>query len=135
ADRRLGVRGMSGRIIESVQDGVLVLEIDNPPVNSSSQQVRSGILAGIERLTADPALVAGVLIGANGSFIAGSDLGEFGGDVPEPLLPDVIAAIEQCSKPVIAALDGFALGGGLELALGCDARITTPDARIGLPEV
>lgn len=126
---------MSGQVRTSVQDGVLVLELDNPPVNASSQQIRAGIAAGVERLAAEPALVAAVLIGAGDSFVAGSDISEFGGEVPEPLLPAVIAAIEQCPKPVIAALDGFALGGGLELALGCDARIATERVRLGLPEV
>lgn len=126
---------MSGQVRTSVHDGVLVLELDNPPVNASSQQIRAGIAAGIERLTSEPALVAAVLIGAGDSFVAGSDISEFGGAVPEPLLPAVIAAIEQCPKPVIAALDGFALGGGLELALGCDARIATERVRLGLPEV
>lgn len=126
---------MTGRVIQTVHDDVLVLELDNPPVNASSQQVRAGIMAGLDRLDADPSLIAAVLIGAGSSFVAGSDINEFGGDVPTPLLPDVIADVERCSKPVVAALEGFALGGGLELALGCDARIATPGVRIGLPEV
>jgi len=126
---------MSGRVIESVQDGVLVLEIDNPPVNAISATIRASIVAGAERLEADPMLVAAVLIGSSGSFVAGSDISEFDGVVPLPLLPDVISAIERSPKPVIAALDGFALGGGLELALGCDGRVATPNLRIGLPEV
>lgn len=126
---------MSGQVHQSVQDNVLVLTIDNPPVNASSQQVRAGILAGIETLTREKSLVAAVLIGARGSFIAGSDISEFAGAVPEPLLPAVISAIEKCPKSVVAALDGFALGGGLELALGCDARIATRGAEVGLPEV
>lgn len=126
---------MTGQVHQSVDNGVLVLTIDNPPVNASSQQVRAGILAGIERLAGDADLSAAVLIGARDSFIAGSDISEFGGDVPEPLLPAVIAAIEACPKPVVAALDGVALGGGLELALGCDVRVATPRVKVGLPEV
>lgn len=126
---------MSGQVHQSVQDGVLVLTLDNPPVNASSQDIRTGIVAGIERLAGDPALVGAVLVGARDSFVAGSDISEFGGAVPEPLLPAVIAAIEECPKPVVAALDGFALGGGLELALACDVRIATPHVQVGLPEV
>jgi len=126
---------MGGQVRQDVEGGVLILTIDNPPVNASSQGVRAGIAAGIQRLVSDPALVAAVLIGAGDSFVAGSDLGEFGGTVPEPLLPSVIADIEDCAKPVVAALDGFALGGGLELALGCDARLASQRAQVGLPEV
>lgn len=114
---------------------VLVLTIDNPPVNASSAAVRAGLLDGIRRLADDPALVAGVIIGARGTFVSGSDITEFDGPVPEPLLPTVIAAIEACPLPVVAALDGFALGGGLELALGCDYRIGSPGVRLGMPEV
>ena len=110
---------------------VLVLVIDNPPVNASSAAVRAGLLAGLERLTTDPALVAGVLVGARGTFVSGSDITEFDGPVPEPLLPTVIAAIEACPRPVVAALDGVALGGGLELALGCDHRIGSATVQLG----
>jgi len=126
---------MTGQVRQSVHDNVLVLTIDNPPVNASSQQVRAGILAGLERLASDEALVAAVLLGARDSFIAGSDISEFDGEVPQPMLPEVISAIERCPKVVVAALDGFALGGGLELALGCDARIATRGVQLGLPEV
>ena len=76
-----------------------------------------------------------MLIGAGKTFIAGSDMREFGAPIEQPSLPDVIAAIERCSKPVVAAIHGAALGGGFELALGCDARIATRDATVGLPEV
>lgn len=114
---------------------VLVLVIDNPPVNASSAAVRAGLLAGIERLGADGSLVAGVVMGARGTFVSGSDISEFDGPVPEPLLPTVIAAIEACPAPVVAALDGYALGGGLELALGCDHRVGTAAVQLGMPEV
>ncbi|HEU5035569.1 MAG TPA: 3-hydroxyacyl-CoA dehydrogenase NAD-binding domain-containing protein [Nocardioides sp.] len=120
---------------QETRGDVLVLIIDNPPVNASSQAVRAGVLAGIERLREHDGLAGAVLVGARGSFIAGSDISEFDGVVPDPLLPAVIAAIETCPRPVVAALDGLALGGGLELALGCDARLATPQAVVGLPEV
>ena len=126
---------MTGQVHQHDRGDVLVLMIDNPPVNASSGDVRAGLLAGIRRLSSDPAFVGGVVIGAGGSFVAGSDLTEFDGPVPEPLLPEVIEAIEACPKPVVAAVEGVALGGGLELALGCDVRIATEGALVGLPEV
>ncbi|MFP5517896.1 MAG: 3-hydroxyacyl-CoA dehydrogenase NAD-binding domain-containing protein [Alphaproteobacteria bacterium] len=115
--------------------GVAVIVIDNPPVNAGSTAVRRGVLDAIATVAADPELEAAVLIGAGKTFIAGSDLREFGQPLEEPQLPAVIAAIEACAKPVVAALHGAALGGGFELALGCDARVAAPGTRVGLPEV
>lgn len=115
--------------------GVAVIVIDNPPVNAGSAAVRRGLLDAVAALAADPDLEAAVLIGAGKTFIAGSDLREFGQPLEEPQLPAVIAAIEACAKPVVAALHGAALGGGFELALGCDARVAAPGTRVGLPEV
>ena len=112
-----------------------VIVIDNPPVNASSIAVRAGLLDAVRRLCGDASLVAGVIIGAGKGFIAGADIKEFDKPAVEPGLSAVIAAIEDCSKPVVAAIHGVALGGGLELALGCDARIATRDAVVGLPEV
>jgi 3-hydroxyacyl-CoA dehydrogenase len=109
--------------------------IDNPPVNASSHEVRAGLLAAIGTLAGDPAVSAIVLIGAGRTFIAGADIREFAKPPRDPQLPAVIAAIEQCEKPVIAAIAGAALGGGFELALGCDYRIAASDAVVGLPEV
>src|SRR5258708_261114 len=114
---------------------VCVIVIDNPPVNASSAAVRAGLLDAVARLDADPALVAGVIIGAGKNFMAGADIKEFDKPPLEPGLSAVTAAIEACAKPVVAAIHGVALGGGLELALGCDARIATRDAAVGLPEV
>lgn len=120
--------------VESDGD-VLVITILNPPINAGSLAVRRGVLDGIARLSADHSLVAGVIIGGGTTFIAGSDLREFGQPLEDPQLPAVIARIEACPKPVVAAIHGAALGGGFELALGCDARIASPKAVVGLPEV
>ena len=118
------------------RDGeVLVILIDNPPINAGSLAVRRGILDAITMLADDPALRAAVIIGQGSTFIAGSDLREFGKPLEEPQLPAVIRAIETVPKPVVAALHGAALGGGFELALGCDARVAAPGALVGLPEV
>lgn len=117
------------------RDKVLVIIIDNPPVNAGSLAVRSGIAAAIDLLARDPALEGAVLIGAGSTFIAGSDLREFGKPLEAPELPQVIASIEDCATPVVAALHGAALGGGFELALGCDARVGSPGLVVGLPEV
>ena len=118
------------------RDGeVLVILIDNPPINAGSLSVRRGVLDAIGMLGEDPALRAAVIIGQGSTFIAGSDLREFGKPLEEPQLPAVIRAIEAVPKPVVAALHGAALGGGFELALGCDARVAAPGAVVGLPEV
>ncbi|MGI9215867.1 MAG: 3-hydroxyacyl-CoA dehydrogenase NAD-binding domain-containing protein, partial [Hydrogenophaga sp.] len=119
---------------ETIGD-VLLIEINNPPINAGSLGVRQGLMAAVEQLAADPALRAGVLIGAGSTFVAGSDLREFGQPLQEPQLPGVLAAIEACAKPVVAALHGAALGGGLELALACDARLALAGTVLGLPEV
>jgi 3-hydroxyacyl-CoA dehydrogenase len=119
---------------EAIGD-VLLIEIHNPPINAGSLGVRQGLMAAFDQLAADPALRAGVLIGGGSTFVAGSDLREFGQPLQEPQLPAVLAAIEACAKPVVAALHGAALGGGLELALACDARIALAGTALGLPEV
>ncbi|HCY61679.1 MAG TPA: 3-hydroxyacyl-CoA dehydrogenase [Oxalobacteraceae bacterium] len=123
-------------MVRTERDGdVLVIVIDNPPVNAGSLEVRRGVLEAVTLLQASPDLQAAVLIGAGSTFVAGSDLREFGKPLQAPILPDVIAAIEACPKPVVAALHGAALGGGLELALGCDARVAAVKTIVGLPEV
>lgn len=119
----------------TVTNGVLVVTLDNPPVNAASQSVRSGIMAALARLNGDASLKAMVLTGAGKSFVGGADIKEFGKPPVDPILPDVVAAIEASSKPVIAALNGVALGGGLEIALSCHGRIATASAKVGLPEV
>ncbi|MBU6256834.1 MAG: enoyl-CoA hydratase/isomerase family protein [Burkholderiales bacterium] len=118
------------------RDGdIAVIVIDNPPINAGSAAVRKGLMAAITTVESDDSLQAAVLIGAGNTFIAGSDLREFGQPLAEPQLPAVIKAIEDCGKPVVAALHGAALGGGFELALGCDARVAAPGTVVGLPEV
>lgn len=122
--------------VQFEKDGdIAVLIITNPPVNAGAIDVRRGLLSGLEILRTDASLRAAVIIGAGSTFMGGSDLREFSRPLQSPQLPEVLDAIERCGKPVIAALHGAALGGGFELALGCDARIAKTDAVVGLPEV
>lgn len=114
---------------------IMVVVIKNPPVNAGSLEVRQGILHAVEELARNPSLQGAIIIGEGSTFVAGSDLREFGVPLQDPQLPDVIAAIENCTKPVVAAMHGVALGGGFELALGCDSRVVAPETVVGLPEV
>ncbi len=114
---------------------VAQIEIDNPPVNAASQAVRAGIVAALHAAAADAAVAAIVIAGAGKTFVAGADIRELDGPLLEPHLPDVCAAIENCPKPVVAALNGAALGGGCELALASHGRIAAEGAVLGLPEV
>ncbi len=114
---------------------VMVITVNNPPINAGSTEVRKGLLEAIELFQNDPKSSAAVIIGGGSTFIAGSDIKEFSQPLAEPHLPSVISAIENCPKPVVCALHGAALGGGFELALGCDARIALEGALVGLPEV
>ncbi len=117
------------------QGKVAVIAIDNPPVNAVSRAVREGLIDALQRAESDPAIEA-VVIGCTGrTFIAGADIREFGQPPQAPLLPEVVERIEACTKPVIAALHGTALGGGMEIALGCHYRIARKDASMGFPEV
>lgn len=117
------------------QGATALIEIDNPPVNALSQSVRAGILEALSRAEADPAIEVIALMGRGRVFIAGADIREFGQPPKAPLLPDVIERLEQSEKAVIAILHGVALGGGLEVALGCHYRVALKDTRLGLPEV
>ena len=118
-----------------VDGDVGVIVIDNPPANALSRAVRVGLHDALRALTEHDALRAGVVIGGHQTFISGADIREFSGPIEQPDLPSVVEAFERCPKPIVAAIDGVALGGGLELALACDARIATARARVGLPEV
>jgi 3-hydroxyacyl-CoA dehydrogenase len=119
------------------RNGVAVIRIDNPPVNGLGYDVRRGLLDGIKRAEADADIKAIVIIGNDKLFSGGADIKEFGTPkmLAEPNLHTVINYIETSSKPVIAAIGGTCMGGGLELALGCHYRIVKPDAQIALPEV
>lgn len=118
------------------RDGeIAFIEVDNPPVNALSAAVRQGLAEAIDRLAQDPEARIAVLFCAGRTFIAGADISEFGKPSVPPGLPDVIAAIEASDKPVVAALHGTVLGGGLEVALGAHYRVAVPGTRMGLPEV
>ncbi|MDP5325805.1 MAG: enoyl-CoA hydratase/isomerase family protein, partial [Paracoccaceae bacterium] len=125
---------MAGQVHLERDGDIAVLVIDNPPVNAGSHDIRKGLLAAIAEVEADDRVCGAVLIGAGGSFISGSDIREFDLPLGPPQMPQVIGAIETATKPFVAALHGAALGGGYELALGCDARIAAPKTMIGLPE-
>ncbi len=126
---------MTDTIHFETEGSIAVIVIDNPPVNTGSWSVRKGLLDAIEKFAQDTALTAAVIIGKDKNFISGSDLKEFGKPITQPELPQVIEAIEKCPKPVIAAISGATLGGGYELALGCDARLAAENTLVGLPEV
>ena len=117
-----------------VEDGVGVVTIDNPPVNALGPGVRDGIVEALEQGEADPNVKAMVMIGAGRSFIAGADIRQFGKPRAMPKRP-VYDVLDGGTKPVVAAIHGYALGGGLEIALGCHYRIAVPGAKVGLPEV
>jgi 3-hydroxyacyl-CoA dehydrogenase len=115
--------------------GVAVLTIDSPPVNALSLTVREGLIAGLKQAQAAPPVTVIVLLCGGRTFFAGADITEFGKPFISPDLLDVEREIEASSHPVIAAMHGTALGGGLETALACDYRIAVPSAKLGLPEV
>ncbi|WP_144657704.1 3-hydroxyacyl-CoA dehydrogenase NAD-binding domain-containing protein [Achromobacter dolens] len=122
--------------VHTRRDGdVLVVTIDHPPVNALSAEVRAGLARAIDQAGGDPQVRAVLLTGAGNNFIAGADIREFGKPPRPPALPDVCNQIEACAKPVVAALHGAALGGGLEVALAAHYRVALPNARLGLPEV
>jgi 3-hydroxyacyl-CoA dehydrogenase len=112
-----------------------VVTIDSPPVNALSAAVRAGIADAMARAQADPAVQSIVILCAGRTFFAGADITELASGPAKPTLRDVQALIEGCAKPVITAIHGTALGGGLELALVAHYRIAVPSARFGLPEV
>ena len=126
---------MTSPVARNLHGNVLVVSIDHPPVNALSVDVRQGLVDAIDAAQADPAVAAVLIVGAGRNFIAGADIREFGKPPLPPLLPTVCNRIEACTKPVVAALHGAALGGGLEVALAAHYRLAVRGAKLGLPEV
>jgi 3-hydroxyacyl-CoA dehydrogenase len=114
---------------------ILLILSNNPPVNALSTAVRQGLVAAIEEAEADDEVKAVVIACEGQTFFAGADITEFGKPPQQPWLPMVVDRIEACTKPVVAAIHGTALGGGLEVALGCHYRVAVPTAKFGTPEV
>ena len=121
----------------TLEGEVAVLTIAHPPVNALALPVREGLMQGLERAAADPTVQAIVLTGAGGTFAAGADINEIASGLvlKPPITRDIQARMEQLHKPIVAAIEGVALGGGLELALACHWRVAARGARVGLPEV
>ena len=117
------------------ENNVAVVTVDNPPVNALKHDMRVGLIEAFERARNDSAVEAVVLMAAGRTFIAGADITEFDKPPRTPATGDVIEAIESMPKPVVAALHGTPLGGGLEVALGCHFRIAAPGTKLGLPEI
>jgi 3-hydroxyacyl-CoA dehydrogenase len=117
------------------RDGVAVVSVDNPPVNALSEGVRTGLYEAVARADADDAVRAVLIICKGRTYIAGADIREFGKPLQGKPLPEVHAVIEGATKPVISAIHGTALGGGLETALCCHFRVAVLSAQFGLPEV
>jgi enoyl-CoA hydratase/carnithine racemase len=118
-----------------IEDGIAVITVDSPPVNALSVAVRAAIVDGLRRAHSDRAVGAVVLICAGRTFIAGADLSELGKPPRPPSFEDMIEALENGPKPVVAAIHGTGLGGGFETALLCHYRVAVPSAKLGLPEV
>ncbi len=126
---------LKGTVLYEVKDNVALLTVDNPPVNPLSDGVRTGLYESLTKAEEDDSVVGVVLTGNGRAFIAGADISEFGGNVEGVSLNEVFQKLEHCSKPVVAAINGIALGGGLETALCCNYRIADKNAFVGLPEV
>jgi 3-hydroxyacyl-CoA dehydrogenase len=118
-----------------VRDGVAVITMNNPPVNGLGNALRAGLMKLFQAADADPAVKSVVVIGSAKAFSGGADIREFNKPREKPDLFEVNDQQDAMSKPLIAAIGGFALGGGLELALACHYRVAAPRAQIGLPEV
>src|SRR5687767_13007484 len=118
-----------------VEDGIGVITVDNPPVNALGPGVREGIIESVDKGNADPKVTAMVLIGAGRSFIAGADIRQFGKSRPAVTTRRSTEVLDDSPKPVVAAIHGYALGGGLEHAMACHYRVAVPSAKVGLPEV
>ncbi len=126
---------MKGTVHYETRGDVALMTVDNPPVNPLSSGVRQGLADGLEKALTDDAVKAIVLTGAGRAFIAGADISEFGGAAQGPSLHDCLNAMDNAGKPIVAAINGTAFGGGLEVALCCHYRVIAPSAQVGLPEV
>src|SRR5215831_8373548 len=126
---------MSELVSMRADGDVAVIKIDNPPVNAMNYEVRAGLLDLVSRAIGDAGISAVVIACAGRTFVAGADITEFGKPPRQPTGMAVIEAIEASRKPVIAAMHGTPLGGGLELALGCHFRVAAPGTRLGQPEI
>lgn len=126
---------MSDTVTYSTRGAIGVIKVNNPPVNALCQSVRAGLKESVEALLGDDKVEAIVLACEGRTFIAGADINEFATGMGEPGLVPVIGAMETAAKPIVAAIHGTALGGGLEVALGCHYRVALPTALVGLPEV
>ncbi|AMG75138.1 3-hydroxyacyl-CoA dehydrogenase NAD-binding domain-containing protein [Sphingopyxis granuli] len=135
ADASNGNGHEHGPVRYAAADGVAVLTIANPPVNALGAALRAGLAGAVTQAGADPSVEAVVVAAEGKVFIAGADISEFGKPPVPPVLPDLLEQIEAMEIPVVAAIGGTALGGGLELALACHARVAKSGAKLGLPEV
>lgn len=126
---------MSEVVSYNREGAIGVITVNYPPVNALSHAVRSGLLAALEQGQSDDSAKALLLVCEGRTFVAGADIREFGKPMQEPGLADVINAFENSPKPIVAGIHGTALGGGLELALGCHYRVAVESAKVGLPEV
>ncbi|BES69415.1 3-hydroxyacyl-CoA dehydrogenase NAD-binding domain-containing protein [Marinobacter nanhaiticus D15-8W] len=126
---------MSEVVTYQREGAIGVITVNYPPVNALSHAVRSGLLDALKQGQADAEAKALLLVCEGRTFIAGADIREFGKPMQEPGLPTVVEAYENSDKPIIAAIHGTALGGGLEMALGCHYRVALESAKVGLPEV
>lgn len=126
---------LSETVTLSIHGDIAEALVDNPPVNAMSASVRAGVAEAIQRVEKDPALKALVIRFAGKTFSAGADITEFGKPMARPMLPEVLAMMDAATKPIVAAMHGTALGGGLELAVAAHYRIAAPTTRFGYPEV
>ncbi|WP_148861289.1 3-hydroxyacyl-CoA dehydrogenase NAD-binding domain-containing protein [Marinobacter fonticola] len=126
---------MSEVVTYQREGAIGVITVNYPPVNALSHAVRSGLLDALKQGQADAEAKALLLVCEGRTFIAGADIREFGKPMQEPGLPSVVETYENSDKPIVAAIHGTALGGGLEMALGCHYRVALESAKVGLPEV
>ncbi len=126
---------LSETVTLSIHGAIAEALVDNPPVNAMSASVRTGVAEAINRVEQDAALKALVIRFAGKTFSAGADITEFGKPMARPMLPEILAMMDAATKPIVAAMHGTALGGGLELAVAAHYRIAAPTTRFGYPEV